>query len=139
MVPAKEPTTAEDHLDFLKSQLTRFHIVSLFTFLLLLLAPQSIGAQATQIQATAQNTQQEHKKSDQAIIILRTDTITEMNAIRAVIEKKGGRIQEIFPPRIFIATIPQAIKEDLEHLDFIEMVSYDPIDLQLYRDDAFDS
>ena len=52
-----------------------------------------------------------------AIVILNTDTIAEMQLAKKVIEEKGGRIRNVFPPSVFIAKITQDLAGELRRID----------------------
>lgn len=64
--------------------------------------------------------------SDEAIVILKTDTIGEMQIIQRIIEKFGGTIRIVIPPSVIIGSIPEYTKEAIASLGLT--ISYDKID-----------
>lgn len=70
--------------------------------------------------------------SEQAIVILAGRNIAEMQIARAVIERSGATIRNIFPPSTFIADIPDAVKASLEQCGYISKISYDKLETADY-------
>lgn len=76
-----------------------------------------------------------YAKEDEAIVILSTRTLQEMQQVRKLIEEKGGRIKDIFVPSVFIGTIPQTLIDELRSLSEIADVSYEAVHPGRYRSD----
>ena len=74
----------------------------------------------------------ESAPGDMAIIILSTNTVREMQTARKIIEKNGGKIRSVFPPRVFIVTIRRNISVHLEGMDIIKEISYEKINPDYY-------
>ncbi len=68
--------------------------------------------------------------NDMAIIILSTNTIQEMQIARKIVEEKGVRIYNIFPPSVFIGRLPKYITSEIKKLDVIEEISYGKVDTE---------
>ena len=66
------------------------------------------------------------------IIILSTNSISQMHLARKAIEQLGANIKNIFPPSVFIANVPLAARAQIRGLNFIKEVSYGKIDLSGY-------
>ena len=72
--------------------------------------------------------------NDEAIVILSTVTLQEMQLTRKLIENEGGRIKNIFPPSVFIATIPRNIIDNLKSLNGIKTISYENVNPSDYQE-----
>ncbi len=82
----------------------------------------------------AQGTPPDIKPSEEAIIILSTNTIQEMQEARRIIEKSGGKIANVFPPSVFIGIIPSNLVEKLKASGIVEAISYARIDPTNFSD-----
>ncbi|MFH0790104.1 MAG: PKD domain-containing protein [Candidatus Omnitrophota bacterium] len=76
--------------------------------------------------------------NQEVIVILSTRAGGEMQAVRKIIEEKGGKLRNIFPPNIFIARLPVNVLESLKSLKIngfrmIEEISSGKVDLYYYR------
>ncbi|MEW6009456.1 MAG: polymorphic toxin-type HINT domain-containing protein [Candidatus Omnitrophota bacterium] len=92
----------------------------LFVFPLIILTNIPVFAQAPQ--------------DDEAIVILSTVTIAEMQQARKVIESFGGRINTIFPPSVFIANVAADIAPLLKSQEIIKEISYKEVDPNFFKD-----
>ena len=72
-------------------------------------------------------------QQDDAIILLSTHTIHEMQQTRRLIEKKGGSIRTIFPPSVFIGKVPRTLASELRSFSEIQEISYDPLNPARYQ------
>ncbi|MFA4888817.1 MAG: chitobiase/beta-hexosaminidase C-terminal domain-containing protein [Candidatus Omnitrophota bacterium] len=74
------------------------------------------------------------KDKEEAIIVLSSVTMDEMQSARKTLEKNGITIQLIFSPSVFIAVVPHNLSEAIKQLDFIEELSYDKLVLDNFKD-----
>lgn len=70
---------------------------------------------------------------NEAIIILSTVTIAEMQQARKLIESFGARVNTIFPPSAFIASIAPDIALLLKSQQIIKEISYKEVDPDLFK------
>ncbi|MFA4889400.1 MAG: PKD domain-containing protein [Candidatus Omnitrophota bacterium] len=80
------------------------------------------------------------KANEEAIIILATDTITEMQYARRFAEEAGCIINEVFPPGVFIGKVPQDAAVKLKKLSYLfKEVSYVKIELTAFENKGYEA
>lgn len=74
-----------------------------------------------------------------AIIILSTDTLSEMQAAREIFEQRSVLIRAAFPPSTFIVSVSPEQAAAISGLDFVDTLSYRKVDVKRHSGSVADA
>ena len=70
---------------------------------------------------------QTHSLDPEAMVVLRSDSISAMLQVKHLIKEKGGRIHAVFPPKVIVGTLPQRAQKALAESSLVQTVALDSV------------
>jgi len=68
------------------------------------------------------------KETEQAIIILNTDSVPEMQQAIEAVDSEGGHVTHVFPPQVLIGSLPESSEETLLQDTDIKLIDRETLD-----------